>query len=323
VDARLCAAGVCRAWHAAADATLFASLDLSPHTGGLAHGPASDALLRAAAGRAAGALTALDVRGCEALTYRALIGVVREHAATLATLHTDLLCFEQQYYEPPAAVYAPGPLDVYRLEALLRAGAPALTCLGAHVLAATVPEAARLLEAEEAPLAPLRVHALHVSLRAPDVDDVTFARFLRALRAAPALRALCVPACMRLQGHGLLDGAARMDAFVDAVINAPRLRSLTLDCRLAWAPALLPPLARLLDDGDGGGGGGALEELELREAHRGHRPQAVGIGGAARPAQPADVADFRLALRAGGSLRELVARLHARFTVELQQPRLL
>jgi hypothetical protein len=286
VDARMCAAGVSPAWRAAADATLFASLDLSTHTGGLAR-PASDGLLRAAAARAAGALTALDLRGCEAVSYRALLAVVRAHAATLATLHTGALCFTPN--TAPATgqprAHAPAPVDVFRLEALLRGGAPALTCLGASVAATKVAEASRLLEAQEAPLAPLRVHALHLATTERAVDAAVWARFTGALGSATALRAL------HLRTHHGFD-AAWLDDVVDAALAA-RLRSLTLqDCRLN-PPGMLRALARLLAEG-------ALTDLTLHNCCG-----MLRVMGDMTPAPPADVALFFDALRTCGSLRRL------------------
>ncbi len=69
VDCRLRCAAVCRAWRTALNEhSLWRRLDLSPATGGLARA-ASDALLRAAAKRAAGDLQTLDVSGCTALSH--------------------------------------------------------------------------------------------------------------------------------------------------------------------------------------------------------------------------------------------------------------
>ncbi len=252
VDGRLCAAGVCRAWRAASrDASLYATVDLTPRTSGLAR-PACDGLLRCVSARAVGALTSLDVRGCEALTYRALLAVVRAHSSTLATLRAGQLLIGAA--PGGNAAHFAAPIDAFRLEALLRGGAPALTRLDASALASTVAEASRLLEAVEAPLAPLRVHTLHFVVDAPVADDDACTRFFAALVRAAPLDALHTPV------RTLLRGTVRAEAFVDAALAA-RLRSLTVDHdeHTRVAELLLPPLARLLR-------GGTLTALALHRS---------------------------------------------------------
>jgi hypothetical protein len=102
-DAKLCCAGVCRAWRAAlAERVLWRSLDVSPAAGlsvvGFYRGIDDDAddealsrrlraLLRAAAAKAGGELAALDVSGSgDALELADVADVVRANAASLREL---------------------------------------------------------------------------------------------------------------------------------------------------------------------------------------------------------------------------------------------
>jgi hypothetical protein len=84
VDQRLRCAEVCRGWRALlSDVGLWLRLDLSP-AGGVAR--ASDALLRAAAARAAGGLQALDLTGCRRISLHAVCLVAAQNAGALAEL---------------------------------------------------------------------------------------------------------------------------------------------------------------------------------------------------------------------------------------------
>jgi hypothetical protein len=304
LDARLCAAGVCRAWRAAAaDARLYATVDLSPRTGGLAR-PANDSLLRIVSARAVAALTTLDVRGCEALTFRALIATVRQHAATLATLRTGKLRvgvvpFNANPYDavegenrdmPQPDPQRAMPIDAFRLEALLRAGAPALRCCDAAVMTATLAEATRML-ASEAPFGVLRVRGLH-ALQGDAHADGDWPAFTAALAARSAhVRTLCVV------GKWMREPGA-LDALVDA---SSGLRELHCRFREDYAPpgaALVPsPLAaltRLLREA------GRLEAASMERFAVEFAPERV-------PAA-ADVEALCDALRDSGSLTALTLR---------------
>jgi hypothetical protein len=94
LDARLRFAGVCTGWRAAAaDARLWTRLDVGAAlAAAIARGAdvserSLGALLRAAAARARGRLTALDVSGCAGLADDALRAAVRGNATTLTELH--------------------------------------------------------------------------------------------------------------------------------------------------------------------------------------------------------------------------------------------
>ncbi len=66
VDARAVCAAVCKGWHnTLADRALWARLDLKADCCGMACARVTDALLRGAAAKARGGLTALDVTGCK------------------------------------------------------------------------------------------------------------------------------------------------------------------------------------------------------------------------------------------------------------------
>ncbi len=80
VDQRLRCAEVCRGWRALlSDVSLWLRLDLSP-AGGVARDAATNALLRAAAARAAGGLRALDVDDCRSITHEAVCAVAAQNA---------------------------------------------------------------------------------------------------------------------------------------------------------------------------------------------------------------------------------------------------
>jgi hypothetical protein len=92
-DARLRCAEVCPSWRVMLrERNLWLRLDLSPASGGLAR-PATDALLHAAAARAAGGLQSLDVTDCTKITHEALRAVAAANAGALRELRAcgDLL----------------------------------------------------------------------------------------------------------------------------------------------------------------------------------------------------------------------------------------
>jgi hypothetical protein len=213
-DCRLRCGEVCAAWHRAlGESSLWARLDLTAENGGVRG--ATDALLRTAAARAAGGLTALDVSGCAAITRDAVLGVVAHAGAlrALRSLRSTLLWTPAQ------------------LEALLRA-APLLPALHADVTCDA--EAARALLRNEAPYERLRVQELRLT-SLDSADDASPHDVLVALRPHMAAHAsLTGLACERVA----LDVAGALAALVQAAevcrLSAVRLQ----DCRLPdndWA----------------------------------------------------------------------------------------
>jgi hypothetical protein len=86
VDARLRCAEVCRSWRAALEErSLWIRLDLTASGVSLKR---EATLLLAAAARAGGQLVALDVCGCESVTFDALLAVVTANGAALRELRT-------------------------------------------------------------------------------------------------------------------------------------------------------------------------------------------------------------------------------------------
>jgi hypothetical protein len=253
VDTRLRCAEVCRGWRAAlAERSLWGRLALSPESG-VATRRLTDALLRAAALRAGGALLSLAVTDCPAISYEALLAVVTANAATLQ--------------EARLCLGASRELSCAQLEALLRA-APLLCTLHADVTC-TAAEARRLLR-NEPPFEALRVRRLVVSaFVGGDAATLELAADLTTHAAAHAsLEELCL-----VGAH--LDAAVALDTVVEAAL-ACRLRRLELFfCHLS--PASAPALALLL-------GGGALTTLHLSSGgiQLLDEPAAVLLGAALR-----------------------------------------
>jgi hypothetical protein len=82
VDQRLLCRAVCRGWRATlADVSLWLRLDLSAESRVTRR--ITEALLRAAATRAGGALLSLALADCPRITPAALLAVATENAATL------------------------------------------------------------------------------------------------------------------------------------------------------------------------------------------------------------------------------------------------
>jgi hypothetical protein len=145
VDQRMRCAEVCRSWRAAlSDASLWLRLDLSS-AGGIAYNRGialvTEALLFAAAKRAAGGLQALNLTGCSTLLH-ALRAVAAENTAALVELRMATLDDTKGWWA----------LDSAQFELLLRA-APQLRVLEADVHCDGVREARRLLR-NEAPFGP-------------------------------------------------------------------------------------------------------------------------------------------------------------------------
>jgi hypothetical protein len=219
-DTRLRCAEVCTAWCAAvAERSLWTRLDLS-ETSGVTH-EVTPALLRAAAAKARGALAALDVSGVWLPLYDdgVLRAVLSANAATLR----ELRCLQGREQ---------GKVAVPELEALLSA-APQLRVCEADVVLNGVDEARRALR-NECVFGLLRMHAAFISLARTAAHAPLFADM--ATHASLAVLLLY---------QASFDVPAVLDAFVDAALSLPLLRTVTLQqCHLS--PASAPSLARLL-----------------------------------------------------------------------------
>jgi hypothetical protein len=228
VDERARCACVCRGWRAAvSERCLWTRLDVSRTSGVRVR--VTNAFLRGAAARAGGALEALDVSACAALSREALLAVATANAGTLCELRACHGVRTNADLTAPAALFLPDA------EALLRA-APQLRVLYADVEANIVADVCRALSAAgEGLLAPLRVHDLRVRCDTDTEGDVLA---LAADIASHAwLRELCLV--------GALPTPAALDAVVDAVLARPHIiRVQFVHCHLN--PASAPALARLL-----------------------------------------------------------------------------
>jgi hypothetical protein len=237
-DTRLRCAEVCRGWRSAlTERSLWTRLDLS-HTSGVMH-RLTDALLRAAAAKAGGALTALDVSGCEQLTHEALLAVVTANACTLRELRACGCLLDGGFWSKVQA------------ETLLRA-APHLQSVHAD-MHGLLPDVLACLR-NEGVFAPLRLQRLTVL--AENETDAAVIELAQGVSSHASL----------LQVH-ILDAAfedvAALDALVDAAL-AQRLHIVHFrECNLS--PASAPSLARLL-------GSGALTELEIIGPMVEHQP---------------------------------------------------
>jgi hypothetical protein len=254
VDTRLRCCEVSAGWcdFLASERSLWTALDFSPSSG-VTH-RVTDALLRAAAAKAGGALTSLDLpfRMGASVSHKELLEVVTVNADSLLEARALALTFFED--------------DVERL---LRA-APRLRLLVADV-ECNMDDAARMLR-NEGLFQPLRVRKLNVW---PEEHDVAA---LQALAAALAVHAAPVE-CIVFEKTAL-DAPDVLDALVDAaVVNG--LSTCTFDfCCLS--PASVPSLVRLL------GSGGALTSLNIIDSDPHFQgelldtPAAVLLGGALR-----------------------------------------
>jgi hypothetical protein len=243
-------AEVCRGWRTVlSDASLWLRLDLSP-AGGVAW--ATDALVRAAAARAAGRLQSLDLSGCSRIANEVIRDVAAENAGALVELRMADPANELSLL-----------IGVEALERLLLA-APLLRVLEADVDSSSAAVARRLLR-NEAPFGLLRVHML----------------FVTGLADAAAVRIFADDALAHAWLTGLylceapLDDPAALDAVVDLALQR-RLTFLALyDCSLS--PASAPSLARLV-------GSSALSTLNLNGEPNNvlDEPAALLLGNALR-----------------------------------------
>jgi hypothetical protein len=228
VDQRLRCLEVCRGWRAVLrERSLWLRLDLSKASGGLAHAPATDALLRAAAARAGGQLQSINVAECRVITHETLLAVVTANAGALRELHL--------WHR--TLVFAAA-------QTLLRA-APQLRVFDADVKCESVADAQRLLRNEGA-FALLRLRKLQVTSRDTRTEAAVLS-LAEDLAAHPSVVDLYLTSAA-------LDTPAALDAVV-AVALANRFSALMLaGCGLT--PASVPALARLL-------GSDALRSLSI------------------------------------------------------------
>jgi hypothetical protein len=148
VDQRLRCLEVCKGWYATLnERSLWLRLDLSA-TAGLAR-RATQALLRAAAARAAGQLQALYLTDSDIITHEALMPVLRANADTLTELRME-------------GCGGPPPTNVSQVDGVLDA-APRLRLLAADARCVNVAEAHGLLRNKGA-FGALRVRKVHVSV---------------------------------------------------------------------------------------------------------------------------------------------------------------
>ena len=228
-DARARAALVCRAWRdALAEPSVWARLDLLPTSGVTV--ALSEALLRGAAARAHGQLTALSLNCCEELPQAALLDVVTSNAGSLR----ELTCISKI----EAAQFS--ILEVFDVEDLLRA-APQLRVFNADVHA-SVADAARLLR-NDPPFGALRLRALEFTEADDEHEPAADADVLAVAAAVPRHASL-----ERLHVIGaLLHTPALLDALA-AAVTASALPTLWL-LRCGLSPASVPALVRMLRHG--------------------------------------------------------------------------
>jgi hypothetical protein len=236
VDARARAACVCHAWCdvLSSESSLWLRLNLSPGSG-VARERVTDALLRGAAAKACGRLTALDVSGCPQLTHEALLEVLAANAGALTELHRCI------------GSWLPY-VTAEQIDVLLRAAPSLRVCHADTQAAATV--ACRMLR-NEPPFGPLRVHKLIAQQPWPggEADVHAFAADFKASASSLSwLLLLDAP----------LDGLGALNAVVDAAL-ARRLPALAL-FQPSLSAASAPALARLLS-------GSALRTLLLVDIH--------------------------------------------------------
>jgi hypothetical protein len=164
VDARLCAAGVCRAWRGALVAcSLWAHLDLSWESG-VRDQFCIDSLLLAAAARAGGELQSLDVSARSNFTLHGLRTVVAANAGALRVLRLNRALTHEA-----TQILGEGCGAFKELDTLLRA-APALEVVYADALNCSVKNATRLLRGEH-PFEPLRLETLQAVCITHNADD--------------------------------------------------------------------------------------------------------------------------------------------------------
>jgi hypothetical protein len=234
-DTRLRCTEVCKAWCAAvAERSLWTRLDLS-ETSGVTH-RVTPALLRAAAAKARGALTALDISGVWQRLHAN--GVLRDVLAANAGTLRELRCLRGR-----GQIWMTVPF----IEALLIA-APQLRVCEADVYVMNAAEARAALR-NEGVFEQLRLRTANLNLfRA---DEVTHLLLFADVAAHASLVELVLL-------NPTFVAPAMLDAFVDAALSLPLLRTVSFSgCSLS--PASVPVLARLL-------GSGTLSTISMHQA---------------------------------------------------------
>ena len=222
-DARALAALVCRAWRdAVAEPSLWTRLDLSPASG--VSVATTDAVLRGAAARARGQLTALVLSDRRTAVFSAdtVVEVLAANAGSLRELHWVHTEKSDRLRFLPARI----------VERLARA-APQLRVFRADV-GASAAAAAHILR-NDAPFEALQLRFLRVS--GADDDDADVLALAAAMAAHTSLLKLCLVDVS-------LDTPAVLDAVTAAVISSG-LKIMSLN-RCDLSPASVPALARLL-----------------------------------------------------------------------------
>jgi hypothetical protein len=270
-DARARCAAVCRAWRAGLDdARLWTRLDLSEASRLVCF--VDDEALAAAAAKARGSLTALDVSGRFAVSADTLLAVVRANAGALRDLREVDVEREPTHFAVPD--------EARSVEALLRA-APHLRELHTDAGASyRTCDAVRAMLRNEPPYGPLRLHDVEV---AADVETPPPADDVEALAAEIAAHA-SLTSLKLLELH-----IERPAVFADAALSLRLSKLALISCNVPHG--LLPALARVL-------AGGALRVLTVERL----RP------GGLLDAEEASVAELCAALRANATLTELTLR---------------
>ena len=217
---------------------MWARLDLLPTSGVTV--AFTDAVLRGAAARAQGQLSALLLNCCEELSYAALLDVITFNTGSLR----ELTCL--------AVGEVDGRILTFEEVEKLARAAPQLRVFHADVHASTVAEAARLLR-NDPPFGTLRLRELEIIGGDEDEDtvDADMLAFATALPLHAPLRQL-----------RLYDVSLRTPAVLDALaaaVAACTLSTLWL-MRCEISPASVPALVRMLRSG-------ALTSLQLDTDH--------------------------------------------------------
>ena len=228
-DQRLRCAELSRGWRAlVAEPSLWQALDLSPAAGIHA---ASAALLRAAAARARGGLTRLDVSGC-LIPIDVLCEVLRANAGVTELrrlVDIDKIC--QSYL----SLWTTGPLLSPAELLQLRQAAPALQALHADV-GCPGDQAATLLASEPGPL---RLRALRLETFLPNLL-LPLRRLLGDATVHPSLRELVLASAGNISPDTL-------DIVADAAVER-RLASLRLSHNILHQ-GCVATLARIVERG--------------------------------------------------------------------------
>jgi hypothetical protein len=254
VDARACAACVCRGWGAVlSEVSLWTRLNLSPSSGVRVR--VTDAVLAGAAAKARGQLAALDVLSCDGVSFDALLGVVTANAAALRELRAGA-----------RDISLPQTLTADLIELMLQA-APQLVACHADVLDFNNIADTRRMLRNEPPFQPLRLHALLLTFD-DNADEASVLQLAADLAAHASLKRVYLLSAP-------LSTLAALDAVVDAALTR-HLNSLHFwYCELI-TPAATPALTRLL-------GSDTLKELTIsQEEQLLDGPSAALVGDALR-----------------------------------------